>query len=108
MSEKATLFIFYTYDNNFHGKFDIDDLPTGWWWVGAGRTYQLSTNPEENKNIKKPKYEREEQFSGPEETKNDTIRILHKALKNAKQHGILKCYKIEDSYEPYGRGIRVE
>jgi hypothetical protein len=105
MDEQETLFIFYTY-NSIKGSFNIDDLPKGWRWVGAGKTYPFSKNSEEN--IKKPKYQIEEQFSGPEETKNETIKFLNNVLKDAKKRGILKCYKIEESYQLYGRGIRVE
>ena len=88
MIEEKTLFVFYTLQQSSKG-WEYDKLPKGWWWVGAGSTSPVMTKPEN-----KLKYEREEQFSGPAETKQATIQYLDSVFTKLKQEGAVKIYKI--------------
>jgi hypothetical protein len=60
-----SLFIFYTENPSNEENFEIKmDKSSGWTWIGAGRTYPINKDSIKNKEIKKPKYEREEQYMG--------------------------------------------
>jgi hypothetical protein len=94
MPNEKTLFVFYTLDYSSKG-WEYNKLPKGWWWVGAGGTSPVGTASQH-----KLKYEREEQFSGPAETKQDTIQYLDNVFSKLKEQGIVKIYKIRQSYLP--------
>ena len=86
-----TIFVFYTMMNT--GQWTYTKLPKGWRWIGSG-----STSPVNAKKLLK--YEREEQFAGPKETKKATIEYLDKIFKKLKKNNIIKIYKIRQSYLP--------
>jgi hypothetical protein len=92
MADEKTIFVFYTLDPSSKG-WEYKKLPKGWWWVGAGSTSPVGATH-------KLKYEREEQFSGPEQTKQATIDYLDGVFAKLKQQGIVKIYKIRQSYLP--------
>jgi hypothetical protein len=94
MANEKTLFVFYTLDPSSKG-WEYNKLPKGWWWVGAG-----STSPVGTKSQPLLKYEREEQFSGPAETKHATIEYLDNIFAKLKEQGVVKIYKIRQSYLP--------
>jgi hypothetical protein len=92
MPEEQTLFVFYTLEKSSDG-WEYNKLPKGWWWVGAGSTSPVTSKV-------KLKYEREEQFSGPKETKDGAIKYLDGVFSTLKKNGIIKIYKIRQSYLP--------
>jgi hypothetical protein len=94
MTEEKSLFAFYTLQQSSKG-WDYDKLPKGWWWVGAGSTSPVVTKPQN-----KLKYECEEQFSGPVETKQAAIEYLDSIFAKLKEQAIVKIYKIRQSYLP--------
>jgi hypothetical protein len=94
MNTEKTLFVFYTLDPSSKG-WEYNKLPKGWWWVGGGSTSPVVTKPQN-----KLKYEREEQFSGPAETKQAMIEYLDGVFAKLKQEGAVKIYKIRQSYLP--------
>lgn len=94
MSEEKTLFVFYSLDPSSKG-WEYPRLPKGWRWVGAGSTSPVPTKPKD-----RLKYEHEEQFNGPEETKQATIKYLDGVFSKLKEEGLVKIYKIRQSYLP--------
>jgi len=82
------LFVFYTANE---GSWSYV-LPKGWWFVGSGSTTPIGG--------KKTRYLREEQFQGPSDTKKKAKEYLDKFFKNLKKKGIIKIYKIRESYLP--------
>jgi hypothetical protein len=89
----STLFVFYTFHTNrdkerwTYGKFQ-----NNWWWVGSGTTTPIGA--------KKNLYELEEQFSGPSKSKVKMRDYLDKFFIKLKNKGILKRYKIRNTYAP--------
>lgn len=87
----SVIFVFYTFkqiDSWTYSKF-----PKGWDWTGSGSTTPMNS-------IKKVLYEREEQFNGPMETRDQMKAYLQKIFEGLKKKGILKRFKIRFSYRP--------
>ncbi len=106
-SEESTVFVFYTL--NRPEDWVWHDLPNNWRWAGSGCVspcyntrrwkgwfYQKLVNIFGLPN----KYEREEQFNGPEETREEAKHILNMKLQALKDSGIVKCYHIQNDYVP--------
>lgn len=91
MNNEKTIFVFYTLKNS--GNWNYPDLPEGWRWVGSGSTTAI------NKQQLK-KYQSEEQFNGDIKTQKKTREYLDKVFKKLKNDGIVKIYKIRNSYLP--------
>jgi len=79
-----TIFVFY--ENTPEGSWKYR-LPKAWDWIGSGST----TNP---------KYPHEEQFSGPRANKKAMLTYLDKFFSKLKAKGVVKRYKIRQSYSP--------
>lgn len=89
----ATIFVFYTI--NIDGsRWKYTNLPKTWTWTGSGVTGSVT------KSGKFSKYEREEQFNGPKQTREKTKLYLDKYFKKLEKEGIVKFYKIKYSYCP--------
>jgi hypothetical protein len=93
MSDQKTLFVFYTFEEKARGaSWFYKSLPKGWWVVGSGSTSSLGG--------KQLKYESEEQFQGPKVSQEKAREYLDKQFKKLKKGGIIKIYKIRNSYLP--------
>ena len=93
MSEQKTLFVFYTFEEKASGaSWMYKSLPKGWGFVGSGSTSSLGG--------KVLKHELEEQFQGPKATHEKAREYLDKVFKKLKKDGIIKIYKIRNSYLP--------
>jgi hypothetical protein len=93
MSEQKTLFVFYTFEEKGSGaSWMYKSLPKGWGFVGSGSTSSLGG--------KVLKHELEEQFQGPKATHEKAREYLDKVFKKLKKDGIIKIYKIRNSYLP--------
>lgn len=106
-TDKATLFTFYTMNTGV--EFDLHDRPSGWNWVGAGSTYPMCNTQtwggwlrQQYRKLCGPptKYKREEQYAGPKETKEEMREYLDKKLDALTKAGVLKFYKIQDTFRP--------
>ena len=87
----SVIFVFYTFkqiDSWTYSKF-----PKGWVWTGSGLTTPMNS-------IKKVLYEREEQFNGPKENRDQMKVYLQKIFEGLKKKGILERYKIRFTYRP--------
>lgn len=91
MDNEKTIFVFYTLKNS--GNWNYFDLPEGWRWVGSGSTTAINELPI-------TKYQREEQFNGPKITQKKTREYLNKVFQKLKNDGMIKIYKIRNSYLP--------
>ena len=89
-SNSSTVFVFYTINTNTtkDTSWNYNPLPKGWWWVGGG-----STQGEGG-------YLREEQLSGPKESKAAAIVQITKVMTRLKKEGILTKFKVRQSYKP--------
>ena len=93
MSDQKTLFVFYTFEEKARGaSWFYKSLPKGWGFIGSGYTSSLGG--------KQLKHELEEQFQGPKATHEKAREYLDKLFKKLKKHGIIKIYKIRNSYLP--------
>ncbi len=103
------IFVFYTPVSK-NSIIDFNEpFPTGWWWVGRGTTYPIC-NTENWKgwlcqlyiNIFGPptKYKNESQFIGPAETREIMKERLDKNFSILKEKGVIKFYKIQDTFRP--------
>ena len=91
--KSSTLFVFYTFQPNKNTeRWKYRKFPTNWWWVGSGTTTPIGA--------KKNLYELEEQFSGPSKSKVKMRDYLDKFFIKLKNKGILKRYKIRNTYAP--------
>ena len=111
MEEEDTrrcMFVFYTLSLKSE-NFDLYELPTGWNWIGSGKTCPTyNTETWEGWlnqvfiNIFGPptKYTRESQYMGPPETYDDMKKYLDENFNKFKDMGIIKFYHIQDSFMP--------
>ena len=90
LNTESTVFVSYKLEN---GEGWTYNLPKGWWWVGSG-----STEPVNSKC--KSDYPREEQFSGPKETRDKTKTYLENVFQKLKTKNIIGSFKIRNSYLP--------
>ena len=88
--KNSTVFVFYTFQKTERWKYG--KLPNNWWWVGQGTTSSIGT--------KKKLYEFEEQFDGPSKNKVKMRDYLDKFFTKLKNKGILKRYKIRNTFLP--------
>jgi len=92
MEGEKVIFVFYTFKDKTKGGSWSYVLPKDWWFVGSGSTSPVGG--------KKSKYENEEQFQGPNATQKNTIQYLDNFFKKLKAKGVIKLYKIRQSYLP--------
>jgi len=93
MSDQKTLFVFYTFQEKAReASWTYKSLPKGWGFVGSGSTSSIGG--------KVLKHELEEQFQGPKISQEKAREYLDKVFKKLKKHGIIKIYKIRNSYLP--------
>jgi hypothetical protein len=114
-NDKQSIFIFYTLAMN--ADLHFHDIPEGWNWIGAGMTYPICNTstwkgwirswyrtlcgpPSKYKREEQFMGPKEEQFMGPKETKEEMKRVLDKHLGDLKGAGIVKFYKIEETFSP--------
>jgi len=83
MENEQVLFVFYTLVVP-NTSWSYSKIPKGWWWVGSGSTGT----------------KQEEQFQGPEITKKTMITYLNTVFNKLKKKGVIKSYKIRQSYLP--------
>ena len=103
------IFVFYTPVSN-NSIIDFNEpFPTGWWWVGSGTTYPICNTQNWKgwlcqlyRNIFGPptKYENDSQFIGPAETREIMKERLDKNFSILKEKGVIKFYKIQDTFCP--------
>jgi hypothetical protein len=99
-TESATLFIFYSLTDNYKPHFwaysekVMDE--TGWEWVGSG-----NVNPLGELYAPNSPYTREEQFSGPIETREIMRSYLGSVLYNLQSLGVVFRYKISKYFDPF-------
>ena len=82
--KQSIIFVLYSFDNIESWKYN---LPKDWKWVGAGSAIGYP-------------YEKEEQFSGPPESKKKIHEYLNKFFLNLTNKKIVKKYKIISSSSP--------
>jgi len=93
MSDQKTLFVFYTFEEKSRGaSWTYKSFPKGWGFVGSGSTSSMGG--------KVLKHELEEQFQGPKVSQERAREYLDKQFKKLKKGGIIKIYKIRNSYLP--------
>lgn len=81
---QKTLFVLYTLTSN--DSWTYRKFPKGWFWVGSGSTFPLESK-------QRPKFTREEQFSGPAETKQDMIDFLNQTFQKLQEkNNLLNLY----------------
>jgi hypothetical protein len=85
---KKTLFVFYTTPTK---SWKYDKFPDGWEWIGSGRTCPIGT-----KEIQL--HTREEQFDGPEKSKEEMTKFLKQTFENLKKQNVIESYKIRETY----------
>ncbi len=91
--ESSAIFVFYTVnENNDKTNWTYGKFPDGWGWTGAG-----STSPVGGELLE---YRREEQFNGPIEYRKQMRGYLDGCFAGLKKRGIIKKYKIRNSYKP--------
>ena len=83
--KKNSLFVLYSFNNI--ENWEYKNLPKDWKWVGTGRAIGYP-------------YEKEEQFSGPPDSKKKTHVYLNKLFSNLKKKNVIKKYKIIQNYSP--------
>lgn len=93
---EATIFVFYTMGEQ-GGDFVLDS-PNEWWWVGSGHVIPFNSDTTNYNNP--PKFEREIQFSGPKQSKKTAREYFKNQLNIIKNAGIIKRFKIRNSYLP--------
>jgi hypothetical protein len=100
INARVSICIFYTVSQPVQ-PFNITDMPPNWNWIGAGNV-EPSYNTKSGINIFEPssKYKQEEQFMGPEETREEAKQILDKQLRILTEAGILQFYHIQNNYLP--------
>lgn len=81
----STIFVFY--DLNKKQNWGYPKFPKGWTWTGAGIT-------------KKKDFPQEEQFNGPKKNRTIMRNRLNKKFESLKKRGIVKRFKIRNSYLP--------
>lgn len=88
--DSSVLFVFYTLNKSSYWRYD--GLPNGWRWTGCGSTSAV--------NAPKKIYESQEQFNGPEETKQEVKNYLTEYFNELYENDIIKRFKIRNSYIP--------
>jgi hypothetical protein len=96
---RVPITIFYTVTQP-EKPFDIYNMPPNWTWVGAGHVEPFYNTKSNNIVGASSKYKREEQFKGPEETREKAKQILDKQLRTYMEAGILQFYHIQNTYHP--------
>ena len=79
------MFVFYKLEKI--ESWTYGKLPKKWTWVGAGSTQE-------------PQFPREEQFSGPAETKGAAKEYLELYFTKLQKRGVVKRFKTRYSYLP--------
>ena len=81
-AKKNSLFVLYSFNNV--ESWEYKNIPKDWKWIGTGSAIGYP-------------YEREEQFSGPPNSKKTQI-YLNKFFANLKKKNVIKKYKIIQTY----------
>ena len=81
-----TIFVFYDFAGE-GGSWKYTRSPRAWDWIGSGSTAS-------------PTYPHEEQFNGPRVNKKAMLTYLDKFFSKLKAKGVVKRYKIRQSYLP--------
>tara|TARA_B100000795_G_scaffold241093_1_gene203631 strand:+ start:2801 stop:3799 length:999 start_codon:yes stop_codon:yes gene_type:complete len=83
--KKNSLFVLYSFNNV--ESWEYKNIPNDWEWVGSGSAIGYP-------------YEKEEQFSGPPNSKTKTKTYLNMFFANLKKKQVIKKYKIIENYSP--------
>jgi hypothetical protein len=103
------IFVFYTPVSK-KSTIEFEELfPKDWWWVGRGKTYPIC-NKENWRGLLRQiyrdifgppnKYTDDSSFVGPAETRESMKESLDRNFAVLKEKGVVKCYKIQDTYHP--------
>lgn len=104
-NNSKSIFIFYTENPSNEEDFEIKmDKSTGWTWIGAGRTYPIYKDSIKNKEIIKPKYEREQQYMGQIENIELARHCLNIQLEKLQKDNIISCFVISEKYLHFDYG----
>jgi hypothetical protein len=100
--DNKVLFVFYSFGEEKNNRWTYGKFPNGWNWTGKGHT--IPCGPDREKYIQEHPsvldYPREEQFNGPAVTQKSMKEYLDVFFKKLKMDGIVKKYKIRNSYKP--------
>jgi len=91
MTTTSVVFVFYTMGTGGHWTYG--KLPKSWHWIGSGMV-----NPLGKTKRKQNKFIRDEQFNGDKKNRKQMRDYLNKYFTKLQERGVVKFYKIRNSY----------